>query len=63
MIIKQNLQMPMLFNEGLAIVYSNAKFDGFINQQGNKVIPKGNYYDAKEFSEGLAAYRTLKNCN
>ncbi|WP_342476313.1 WG repeat-containing protein [Paenibacillus sp. FSL H7-0350] len=48
------------FNEGLAIVYSNAKFDGFINQQGNKVIPKGNYYDAKEFSEGLAAYRTLK---
>ncbi|WP_405105032.1 WG repeat-containing protein [Paenibacillus sp. FSL K6-1217] len=47
------------FNEGLAIVYSNAKFDGFINQQGNKVISKGNYYDAKEFSEGLAAYRTL----
>lgn len=47
------------FNEGLAIVYSNAKFDGFINQQGNKVISKGNYYDAKDFSEGLAAYRTL----
>ncbi|NQX47053.1 WG repeat-containing protein [Paenibacillus tritici] len=47
------------FNEGLAIVYANAKFDGFINQQGYKVIPKGNYYDAKDFSEGLAAYRTL----
>ncbi|GGG11049.1 hypothetical protein GCM10010912_64360 [Paenibacillus albidus] len=47
------------FSEGLAIVYSSGKFAGFINQQGELVIPKGNYYDAKDFSEGLAAYRTL----
>lgn len=47
------------FSEGLAIVYSSGKFAGFINQQGKLVIPKGNYYDAKDFSEGLAAYRTL----
>lgn len=47
------------FKEGLAIVYSSGKFAGFVNQQGTTVIPKGNYYDAKGFSEGRAAYRTL----
>ena len=43
-----------IFNDGMAIVINDSRLCGFIDKQGNEVIPC-KYIGASGFSEGLAA--------
>ena len=48
-----------VFKDGLARFYQNGKY-GYINRAGTIVVP-AKYYDAENFSEGLAAVQTEIN--